>query len=911
MPLQLFFEVVFSFAQRFTHDPGLSIIFLSLAVNFLVLPLYKRADAIQAEQREIEKKMQPWVTHIKKTFSCDEKMMMLQAYYRINDYKPSDVLKESLPLLLQIPFFIAAYNFLSNLAALDGAAFGPISNLGMPDALLTVGGITVNLLPVLMTLINVISSMIYTRGFPLKGKLQLYITALVFLILLYTSPAGLVFYWTLNNLFSLVKNIFFKLKNPHKTLSFLSSATGALLMVYGMFFFDNTFKRKVVVLIFGCILQIPVILLCLFRLKVFEKIKEVRFPLSDKKQFLMSGILLTVLVGGLIPSAVIKSSPQEFIDVMAYHDPLLFILNASCIALGSFVVWAGVFYRIADSKGKVIIEKLMLAFCGVSIVDYLFFGTNLGIISSNLKFENDPVFSVGMLIFNLLVVIIVSALMLLVSDRLQRFIPAVQLTVIISLCLMIAINAFGIERSVKPVKESLPDSEDEMDFSFQLSKNGKNVIVLMLDRAIGPYVPYLFNERPEMKEQFDGFTYYSNTTSFGVFTNFGTPALFGGYEYTPVELNKRADESLKDKNNEALKVMPVLFRNNGFDVTVCEPPYAGYRWIPDTTIYRDYPEIKAYNTDGMFNLAQREEKQINLRRNFFFYSIMKVMPLFTQKYIYAGGGYNHEMNKNEAGVVQITDGISRAQGIYSGFQDTFQVLQNLERLTTITEEDRNTFMMMDNNSTHEPILLQEPEYLPAETVDNTAYDEAHTERFFVDGRKMNMDYSDHYAHYESNMATFIQLGKWFDYLRKNDVYDNTRIILVSDHARPLGQFDDLIADLDVEYNDIEAYTCLLMVKDFDSHGFDTSDEFMTNGDVPTIAFSDIIDDPVNPFTSKPINSREKELHDQYIISSPCWEITKNNGNQFLPGDWIAVHDDIWNMNNWRLVAKDSVFTGEE
>ena len=45
-PLQLLFEVVFVMANRVVGDPGLAIIALSLAMNFLVLPLYRRADAM-------------------------------------------------------------------------------------------------------------------------------------------------------------------------------------------------------------------------------------------------------------------------------------------------------------------------------------------------------------------------------------------------------------------------------------------------------------------------------------------------------------------------------------------------------------------------------------------------------------------------------------------------------------------------------------------------------------------------------------------------------------------------------------------------------------------------------------------------------------------------------------------------
>ena len=66
----------------------------------------------------------------------------------------------------------------------------------------------------------------------------------------------------------------------------------------------------------------------------------------------------------------------------------------------------------------------------------------------------------------------------------------------------------------------------------------------MLDRAISGYVPYILEEKPELQEQFAGFTYYPNTLSHGFYTNFGVPGLFGGYEYTPTEMNKRDSELL-------------------------------------------------------------------------------------------------------------------------------------------------------------------------------------------------------------------------------------------------------------------------------------------------------------------------------------------------------------------------------
>ena len=112
MPLQLVFEVVFSFAYWITDSQaGVSIILLSLAFNLLVFPLYRRADAIQEEERNIEARLHDGVEHIKKTFRGDERTMMLQTYYRQNHYSPLYVLRSALSLFLQIPFFIAAYRF--------------------------------------------------------------------------------------------------------------------------------------------------------------------------------------------------------------------------------------------------------------------------------------------------------------------------------------------------------------------------------------------------------------------------------------------------------------------------------------------------------------------------------------------------------------------------------------------------------------------------------------------------------------------------------------------------------------------------------------------------------------------------------------------------------------------------------
>ena len=894
-PLKLSFEIIFQIAYQFVGHPGLAIIFLSLVMNILVLPLYRRADAMQEAARDTEARLHDGAAHIKKTFSGDERMMILQTYYRQNHYKPTDALSGSISLLREIPFFMAAYQFLSHLEILKGVSLGPISDLSAPDGLFAAGGVSINLLPLLMTLVNVVSSTLYLKGFPLKTKVQLYGIALFFLVFLYGSPSGLVFYWTLNNMFSLVKNIFYKLKDPQKILRALCAAAGLTLMALGgVTFAPDSLGKRLLVSGVGFLLLLP---LYRTQLKGLVHFREDGSQ-PNRKLFLLGTIFLTILIGLLIPSAFIADSPQEYVDVTYFHNPLWYLAGSLCMAAGTFLVWIRVFYWLASPKGKRLFDQLVWVLCGAALVNYMFFGTDLGVISSSLQYENGMSFSWWQKLINLLILVTAAAILYLCGRKWKHIAANVLVISIIALGAMSAWNLVTIKTSVDEI--SVQQLTEGGHPHFQLSTKGQNVIVLMLDRGMGEYIPYLFNEKPELKKQFDGFTYYENTISFGGFTNFGVPALFGGYEYTPVEMNKRKDEPLASKHDEALKLMPAIFSENGYQVTVCDPPYANYQWIPDLSIYDDYPGVTAYIVEGQFGDAAQKQAGIDQNyRNFFCFSIMKSMPLLFQPAIYDDGRY-HQVADDAAAAsysTQVREGLSVSTGIAQEFMEPYFVLTNLPNMTKVTNDAANTLLLMTNNLTHEPMLLREPDYVPAEYVNNTAYDAEHTDRFVIDGRELKMDRDGQMIHYQTNMAAMIQLGNWFDYLRKNNVYDNTRIILVSDHGRGLLQHDELIFG-DSWLKDAEFYYPLLMVKDFNSKGFVTSDAFMTNADVPTLAMEGLFLNPRNPFTGKIVSNAEKTAHDQFILISEDWQTNKNNGNTYLPSAWVRVRDNIWDRSNW-------------
>lgn len=888
-PLKLVFEVVFQLVYRPVQNPGICIMVLSLVMNFLVLPLYRRADQMQEDARDREAALAPGVKHIKKTFSGNERMMMLQTYYRQSNYSPLHAFRGSVSLLLEIPFFMAAYQFLSNLALLTGASFGPITDLGAPDKLLHIGTLRVNVLPILMTLINFASAAIYLRGFPLKTKLRTYAIAVAFLVLLYKSPAGLVFYWTLNNVFSLIKNLLHYIIAPRvkkhrekKAAERVDTKKSAAAEARAAKRAERAAKRK-------------------------EKKENRKDPIPNRKLFILTEIFLTMLAGAFIPSVYLAASPLEYVNVAYYYNPIWYNISAVLLAAGFFLLWFGVFYWLASPKGKVIFERIMAVLSIIGIVNYMFFGTKLGVVSSSLKYEGGVTFETAERIVNGAVIVGITAVLLFLIRKFPKIVRYVFAVGIAALFVMSIINTVKTGSALKEITQAKAENgeEDGQEVRLCFTRSGKNVVVLFLDRAIGEYVPVYLNEKPEFAEIFDGFTWYANTISYGGHTNLAAPALLGGYEYTPVEINRRDKEKMKDKHNESLLSMPVLFRNNGYDVTICDPPYANYSWIPDLSIYENYPDIHAFITKGTFTAeyAQAEVTKNNLR-NFFVFSLMKTLSLEIQPGLYDGG--NYLIAGGETGIaLQFGSGTSKSRGYDQDFMDSYEVLEKLCELTEITEESRNQYLFFYNDATHEPVIVREPDYIPEPVVDNTEYDEQHKDRFIINGKELAFDTRKQMSHYESNMACLLMVGKWFDCLRKNGVYDNTRIIIVSDHGYYVGHDQNRIFEGENRDIDTTGYYPLFMVKDFGAKGFHISDEFMTNADTAYLSVQGLIDNPKNPFTGKEITMDEKTAHDQFIITTKKYQ-TNSKDKTYPESGWAVVSNNINDRKDWEFIDDEII-----
>lgn len=821
-------EMVFSIIYRFGNHAAFAVLGVSITVSLLTLPLYKRAEEIQEEERKKQSAMEKWVAHIKKTFSGDERFFMLSTYYRQNEYNPLYSLRSSISLLLQIPFFIAAYNYLSKLEVLKHSSFWIFSNLGEPDHLISIAGQPINILPVLMTVLNLASAFLYSKDLKLKDKIQPVVLALVFLALLYNSPSGLVLYWTFNQCFSLLKNIV------------------------------SCFRKEK---------------------KSTESSNRIQWV-----EVLIPELAMLLLLGLVIPLSVLSSSPIEFVS--KYGGPIDIIVYTGSLYFGLLLVWTNIFIALSNGRinNRIWIPYAILSIC---IVDYFLFSQNFGLMSTYFSFGPVLLFKGNVKLINLLVVICALVVCIVLYKKARKVLLYAGIITSLAFFVLAVVGIVEVNSNLK--KNSTENLVKEYEPIFKLSSTNDNVVVIMLDRALGPYIPYIFDELPELKNQYKGFTYYQNTISFGGNTNFCTPAVFGGYEYTPEELNKRDKELLKDKHNEALKVLPDIFSKNGYEITLCDLSYANYTQKGDLSIFDEYDGIRTMHTrgeyvgnelDGYMDIS-KHRRQNGAK----YYSVFRVTPLLIQGIVYQGGKYFDE----DYDYIPVSE----------PFIEWFTVLSHFIPLTEISDSESSLTMIV-NESTHEPMILGVPGYTLGGDSDSLDY---LPQRFEAKEHKIKMSEAG-LASYDVNAASLKEIGKWLEYLQKKDVYDNTRIIIAADHGIGLGQFEDLLTDTGL---DAQSVAPLLMIKDFgSSHEFCVSDDFMTNADVPTEALKGLFDNPINPFTGSLISSRKKDIEKMKIMISHKWNVDLNNGTTFDPSDnmWYSVHDDIWNKENWGKIGKE-------
>ncbi len=890
-PIESILSIFFVLFIKVFNNETVAIVGLSTLVTVLVLPLYNMADAWQDEEREKQRNMKSKLDDIKAAFQGDERHMITNTYYRQQHYHPIMQLRSVIGVAIQVPFFIAAYHYLSHLTVLEGVNFLFLKDLSKPDGLFKIGNFSINIMPILMTVINLMSAFVYANKLTRKELVQLALMALLFLVLLYTSPSGLVLYWTMNNFYSLLKNIIYRYPKVGKTLNIIGLGISAIAFAYCLILFipgikslalpmsGLNFKRKAVLFLISAV--------CLGTFSIVEliirrKLKscEIKF---DRKQiqpiFFLSCLILVFIAGLIIPSSLISSSPQEFVKFTGtIKNPLLILPSTFWKAFSGLFFLPVVLYFLFKDKVKYFITVLFTALALIVPMNIFLFAGNYGTISENLHFDNPTLLrpALSFVVLNIFAILLcVGLIIFLLHKKYYRVISSVYAILLLTFIPMTLKNAIGINKEYSRYIAMNSDNTEKSEVVpvFSLSKANQNVVVIMLDRAINSFFPQLLDYCPQLKEQFQGFTYYPNTVSFNDRTLMGAISVFGGYEYTPALMNKRPEVSLEDKQNEGLKMLPKVFQNAGYNAVFTDPPYAGYSWIPDVSVLTN-DGIESELLEGRYTnlwLKEKRPEHKTVKVDLMSFSFFRMFPVAIREAFYNEGNYLGTGSIN-------TD---------TKFLNGFSVLDYLPQLFNYDSE-KGGCMIIYNGTTHEPVFQPNGKYVVA-----GAIDEADIRTDY----KLPFDDKNTLCHFYTNLAALKRIGLFLDTLRKNEVYNNTKIIIVADHGR-----EDLNTVPFGEKSFQAKYHPLLLMKDFDSYSeIMTNNSFMTNADVPTLAVSHLPEDlRKNPFTQKNINMNEKENGVDIVIHHD-WEKDMVSGKTtytYREEDVVHVHTDIFDEKNW-------------
>ncbi|AEM22095.1 inner membrane protein [Brachyspira intermedia PWS/A] len=970
-PIEFIIEILFYlFNTVFQSGYGVSLFFLSLCINFLSLPLYNIAESWQAKERAIQDKMKPMIDNIKSVYKGDQRYLLIRACQRINGYKTIYAFRGTLGLLIQIPFFMAAYNFVHSISVLNGQSFLFIKDLSKPDSLIHIGSISINLLPFIMTLFSLLAGFIYAKKLKFKESLPLYIVSLIFLVLLYTSPSGLLFYWTINCLFSLIKNIVIEfklyeifLKNKYKLLKvyniffIIITAVFILLIslasierkaylsdfvysfkdgnIYGyeatikynskifkssdlfdinintdvflsdniedVLLIDNTINTKYVsislnkkiediddainiyykVYLKNYTINIFIIITILFIVfnmnKIFSYIfnNSIIFDIYLKNRYkliLTNCLVITILSGIFIPSSLIGASPQEF------TNPFYLVINNFTISTGLFLFYPIFIYFLFSEKIKNYITLLSIFIVSILLIDTFIMKGNYININSDFIFDNSNFLKASFKEIYISVILFIFSVLILIL-----FIKK-NINILINIYFIIIITLFGIStlNIITIFKEhskliSISNNKNDIKI-FNLSKTGENIFVFILDRAINSYWIDALDRFPEYKEKLDGFIIYPNTVSFSDFTT-SISSLYGGYDYLPYELSTNLSCNIKNKHNESLLTIPLSLEKYGYHSILLEPVYANLKLIPDLSIFKDYTNIKAYNNNivDSYSLAQHfnirdfnvnEHNKIKQKNRIFKFSIFKMIPINLRYDFYSNGDW---FNYNDFNV---------NPSIYS-----YAILSNIRKFININNEG-NYYNILHNMITHDPQFFSS-DYLPHTIIkpvkaeDMVIYKDENSTR-----------------HFYANIASINILTNFIDFLKENDVYDNTKIIVVSDHGRDV---NTTVFENKLKF--VSWYNALLMYKDFNSHGnIKIENNFMTIADVPYLATKHI-QGITNPFNNK-IITNDYKTNGANIILLKTWDISKQFYNRYNFDIFYTVKDNIFNLHNWKKYTID-------
>ena len=189
------------FLKKMCGSYGWSIIIITVIVRLLFWPITQKANNSMKRMQ----KVQPQMKEIKEKYKGDAQTMnaKVMELYRQEKVNP---LGGCLPILLQIPVFIALYSTLNGAVELRQVPFWWINDLAKPDTIAVLFGmLPINPLVIVMTSLMVLQQRLTPSAMdPTQQKMMMFMPIMM-LFILYNLPAGLTLYWTVSQILAILQ----------------------------------------------------------------------------------------------------------------------------------------------------------------------------------------------------------------------------------------------------------------------------------------------------------------------------------------------------------------------------------------------------------------------------------------------------------------------------------------------------------------------------------------------------------------------------------------------------------------------------------------------------------------------------------------------------------------------------------
>jgi YidC/Oxa1 family membrane protein insertase len=210
-PLEALLKWLLNIFYRLIPNYGVAIILVTLLVKVLLFPLTKKSSEGTLRMQA----MAPKIKEIQEKYKDNPQKLNaeLGALYKKENYNP---LSGCLPMLIQLPIFLAMYNLFNNHFELRGAMFIPgwIPDLSVPETVWNFGPFKIPILGWsdlrLLPFIYVGSQLLYGKvtqtpdqAGSAQMKMMLYIMPIMFFFILYNVPSGLLVYWIMSNILTM------------------------------------------------------------------------------------------------------------------------------------------------------------------------------------------------------------------------------------------------------------------------------------------------------------------------------------------------------------------------------------------------------------------------------------------------------------------------------------------------------------------------------------------------------------------------------------------------------------------------------------------------------------------------------------------------------------------------------------